>query len=332
LVRAGIPQDQAAEICRSLDAECQRLLSSHEMSTVSGLSIKIKKLEGRLELSTPGHSVKLSLVMLHKLQQLYRGNTETPHSPFYYDAFRMLLRYAALGGPGFQAGLPAEGFLALQRLMSVEMELFASPLNTFHGAFRSAFPDVDGAFGCCGNFFSFHPRSGSFEANPPFSVPFIDKMLSHLEALLADSLSPACRAQEVPETRASSPIDLNEKASREKPTVKKRKKEQDFPESSSRWEGQRKLSHSEGPLSFAVVVPAWPDNPVWPRLQRSRFLRASLLMPKEQHVWRQAGAEEILARRVPVSTGIFFLQNDLGAREWPVTPQTMETLRLALTM
>jgi hypothetical protein len=42
-----------------------------------------------------------------------------------------------------QASIPAAGFTALRDHFGVEMELFASPLNCYHGSFCSAYADVD---------------------------------------------------------------------------------------------------------------------------------------------------------------------------------------------
>jgi hypothetical protein len=64
---------------------------------------------------------------------------------------------------------PGVGFLLVQlRTAGVTMECFASPLNCRYAAFCSAFQDTDGAFGSVGSFFNFRPRTGAFQANPPF--------------------------------------------------------------------------------------------------------------------------------------------------------------------
>jgi hypothetical protein len=71
------------------------------------------------------------------------------------------------------------------------------------------------------------------------------------------------------------------------------------------------LSKTKEPLSFAVVVPVWEDSDAWQLLKASIYLRGEVKVPKEEHAWRdmrQGG----LARRVPVDTGLFFLQNKAG--------------------
>ncbi|CAK0797085.1 unnamed protein product, partial [Prorocentrum cordatum] len=98
--------------------------------------------------------------------------------------FLVLLRYQSLGGDGFQLALPAEGFLALKRLFGVRFECFASPLNCFWERFCSAFPDTDGPFGSVGSFLDFWPRSGSFEANPPFAPGIMAAAVDHVERLV----------------------------------------------------------------------------------------------------------------------------------------------------
>ena len=57
----------------------------------------------------------------------------------------------------------------------VNMECFASPLNSRYARFCSAFPDTDAAFGSRGSFFHFRPTHGSFQANPPFVPEVISR-------------------------------------------------------------------------------------------------------------------------------------------------------------
>ena len=111
------------------------------------------------------------------------------------------------------------------------------------------------------------------------------------------------------------------------------------------------------------MIPAWDGSEAWRRLAASRFLRATLRVPKEDHAWRahatprvttyaahhQRGARgggddddpppsqhcaaaarvvaAVSARRVPVDTALFFLQNAAGVAEWPCSPEALDELR-----
>jgi hypothetical protein len=87
---------------------------------------------------------------------------------FHNDLLCVLLRYHALQGHGFQAAAGEHVFRALLQHVGASMECFASPLNCHFAPFCSAFPDTDAPFGSLGDFFTFHPSRGSFQANPPF--------------------------------------------------------------------------------------------------------------------------------------------------------------------
>ena len=100
----------------------------------------------------------------------------------------LLLRYQSLmlGSRcfGMHSALPRKVFSALESSLAVEAELFASPLNSTLPVYASLF-DTDRHFGSCGSFFSFRPRSGSFECNPVFSVEIAQATLAHLADVLA---------------------------------------------------------------------------------------------------------------------------------------------------
>jgi hypothetical protein len=108
----------------------------------------------------------------------------TDDSEFRLALGRVLLRYKAIGGSGFQAALGGGTFAVLRRYFGCHSECFASPLNARSFPFCSAFADVDTAFGSVGSFLDFSPKDGSFEANPPFVPYLIDAMARHMEQLL----------------------------------------------------------------------------------------------------------------------------------------------------
>ena len=118
----------------------------------------------------------------------------TPTSHELDIIFAVVLRYNTLVGPqtqgaGFQAALTGECFDTLLVEFGCRMECFASPLNSRYGRFCSAFPAIDRAFGSLGSFFSFFPKRGSYEANPPFVDSVIYKMALHMCNLLENASS-----------------------------------------------------------------------------------------------------------------------------------------------
>jgi len=102
--------------------------------------------------------------------------------------WRLLARYTAIGGAGFQAAVGDDGFTVLADKLDVNFEAFASPLNCrFETGFCSAFPDTDAPFGSKGSFLNFWPTTGHFEANPPFVPEIMSEMVVHIDELLEKS-------------------------------------------------------------------------------------------------------------------------------------------------
>ena len=114
------------------------------------------------------------------------SNEPTGYVAFHARLFAVLLRYKAIHGYGFQASVGPEVFNALRASVSAEFECFASPLNAFHGRYHSAFPDVDGPFGSCGDFFknSKSIRRGCYQVNPPFVGSVMDAMYDVIHTAL----------------------------------------------------------------------------------------------------------------------------------------------------
>lgn len=91
--------------------------------------------------------------------------------------FALLLRYKSLRGHGFHAAIGPAVWRTLRSRLGVGFEGFASPLNCTLPNYCSGFPDVDGAFGTAGSFFSLSPKQtlgGSFALNPPFVHAILD--------------------------------------------------------------------------------------------------------------------------------------------------------------
>jgi len=143
-------------------------------------------------------TLKISNEWLGKLRVMHaaaRGEgageagEEEEEARFRLDLARLLLRYKAIGGSGFQAALGGGAFAVLRSCFGTTLELFASPLNARAAPYCSAFPDTDRAFGSLGSFLAFRPASGAFEANPPFVPLVVDAMCAHFEALLSHAES-----------------------------------------------------------------------------------------------------------------------------------------------
>ena len=121
------------------------------------------------------------------------SNEPKSYVVFHARLFALLLRYKSIHGYGFQASVGPEVFELLRRTVGAQVECFASPLNAFHGRYHSAFPDVDGPFGSCGDFFRYCAdkiRRGSFQVNPPF----VSDVMSDAYDAMATALNAADEA------------------------------------------------------------------------------------------------------------------------------------------
>ena len=195
---------------------------------------------------------------------------------FEEDLFSLLARYSVLEGYGWQAAVAQPVLAAMHTHFGVSLECFSSPLNSYMPSFCSLFPDTDAQFGSLGSFFDFHPLEGSFEANPPFVMPLMIKMVNHIEML---------------------------------------------------------LSAATGPMSFAVVVPAWEDDAHWPLLVGSAFTTGSFTVLAADHSYCDGGQHENSIaekyRPAPFNTAVFFLQNKQGKELWPLNPASEASLKAA---
>ena len=129
-------------------------------------------------------SSSLSLTSGKKKKKTKTTTTTTfDLAEFHRRLFCILARYHGIQGHGFQAACTEHVFDVLHRRFGVNMECFASPLNSRYASHCSAFPDTDACFGSLGSFFQFHPKQGSFEANPPFEPYVMLAMVNHMEVL-----------------------------------------------------------------------------------------------------------------------------------------------------
>ena len=91
------------------------------------------------------------------------------------------------------------------------------------------------------------------------------------------------------------------------------------------------LRDTNEPLSFSVIVPHWPEEACWKSLTRSPFARKPALRLKKSRHGYVAGAQATRVKRTtPASfaTDVVFLQNEAGAREWPVTAETLRAIEI----
>lgn len=93
------------------------------------------------------------------------------------------------------------------------------------------------------------------------------------------------------------------------------------------------LSSATGPMSFAVVVPAWVDDSHWQLLVCSTFNRGYFTVPAAEHSYCDGGQHENSIvekfRPAPFDTAVFFLQNTAGSEKWPLSAESELKLRNA---
>ncbi|CAI5717487.1 unnamed protein product [Peronospora destructor] len=203
LRKAGATKSGATKKCKELTRESERMLRKFgQQDFVAGKKkVQVAVMEKDTRHLTYGKStVKLSAAHFAKLRELYArkrgldgdGTSMAPEDQHQFESalFCLLLRYDSLNGGGFQAALNEECFDVLLKEFNCKMECFASPLNCRYSRFCSAFLDTDFVFGSVGSFFDFSPRSGCFEANPPFILKVIKRMADHMTALLTAADGP----------------------------------------------------------------------------------------------------------------------------------------------
>jgi len=186
----------SGDLSNQLRHRIQNEMKDWETSGVSPLMVSHRNDE-RVEFCINGWSTTISLGHLDKLKKLYtkwqRKDIEESQSEMNAKIACLLFRYQSFSGDegtGLQSGIPPEVFQVLAKEFGVWMECFASPLNCYYARYCSAFPDTDLAFGSRGSFFDFHPVSGSFEVNPPFTEELLTDMAAHINYLLSASQLP----------------------------------------------------------------------------------------------------------------------------------------------
>ena len=225
---AGELVEASADAARALAKLADRLRSpgANAESLRVGVRCATRKRSVELSASRGGHFVVLSRPAYAKLAAMFRATQKhNPHDPpleegheraFADDArsnasskarsnisaaqpgvaafrarlFALLLRYKSIGGYGFQASVGPRAHAFMRDHLDIQCECFASPLNAYHFAHHSAFPDVDAPFGSRGSFF--HPRvplpsRGFYQANPPFVGATMLAMVDRMELALREA-------------------------------------------------------------------------------------------------------------------------------------------------
>ncbi|KAH9507644.1 mRNA (2'-O-methyladenosine-N(6)-)-methyltransferase [Bulinus truncatus] len=154
-------------------------------------------------------ALKMNQEHFWKMEQLYGLNCrdDPRFDNFLARVWCLLKRYQTYFGSNPNEGHGNQGALTpavmecLHRVFGVTFECFASPLNCYFKQYCSAFPDTDGFFGSRGPFLDFYPRSGSFEANPPFSEELMVATIDHMESLLRETNEPLSFIVFIPDWR-----------------------------------------------------------------------------------------------------------------------------------
>jgi hypothetical protein len=192
---------------------------------------------------------------------------------------------------------PDIGFQWLRDQLGVRIECFASPLNCYNQRFFSVAKDTDYYFGSLGNFFLYHGdvsvgRVGTDEIGLECGGSF-EANPPFVESVMNQM------AQKIDDILT-------------------------------------KYENSPYPFSFSVVVPAWVDSDGVILMTNSRFLRPRptyvLRLLKKKHTYRPGMQHRTSHAEQPsnVDTLVFFLQNDSGAKTWPVSEEMGEDLKKTL--
>ncbi len=128
-----------------------------------------------------------------KLSKMYERTGSNP-AELNIRLFCLVSRYEIYSGntSGLQGAIPPYIFSALNHLLGIDTECFASPLNCcLENSYFSAFYDTDRYFGSKGTFFGKNYKSinveegGKYEVNPPFINCIMDLVVKLIhEALM----------------------------------------------------------------------------------------------------------------------------------------------------
>ena len=204
LLRAGLSPAAARDLVHDLGAasekyaeEMRRASQQRRDEGVVAEAAHGEMIELRASVAGESEDMRVSLTRASyaKLRALYDDSSSDSSSgddEFRCRLFALLLRYQGIGGAGLHAALGPPVFDALRRaLPSLDFECAASPLNSYHRSYCSAYADVDAPFGSRGSFALFRPMRGAYEVNPPFAAGLIDAIAAHILDCLSHAESRA---------------------------------------------------------------------------------------------------------------------------------------------
>jgi hypothetical protein len=241
------------------------------------------------------------LLKLLRLYQIHTDKSATIESNlFLRRAFCVIHRYESLSGAsdGYQMAFPHAGFQWLRDNVGVQIECFASPLNCWNQRICSVAKDTDCFFGSIGNFFLFdgHSPTGKVSDDNP-GLQLGGSFEANPPFVQSVMNRMAHHIEKILTTFAD---------------------------------------RDDVPFSFSVIVPAWTDCEGITVMTNSKFLKPHpkyvLRLEKRKHNYRPGMQHRATHEEQPsnVDTLVFFLQNNAGAKRWPVTVKLAETLQQRL--
>eukprot|EP01059_Diplonema_ambulator_P011595 TRINITY_DN21597_c0_g1_i1.p1 TRINITY_DN21597_c0_g1~~TRINITY_DN21597_c0_g1_i1.p1 ORF type:complete len:378 (+),score=113.97 TRINITY_DN21597_c0_g1_i1:141-1136(+) len=196
ILKAGVGEEATAEIVQSTKEAVLKAKEAVHKGRPVDVKIKTDKQNNTI-LTVRDTKFNISSTQWDKLRRQYRWDDDK----FEQCVALMMLRYRCLTGgrSGLQDAVPKEVMGVLQRRLDVEVEGFASPINSELGCFCSMFPETDVVFGSLGSFWDFSPTSGSIEVNPPFTEQVMADLDGRITALLTATPHPLSFTLIIPE-------------------------------------------------------------------------------------------------------------------------------------
>lgn len=92
------------------------------------------------------------------------------------------------------------------------------------------------------------------------------------------------------------------------------------------------LQAATGPMSFVIVIPGWQEDEGWRRLNESAWKKHLWIIATKDHGFCDGAQHQRQDRyrESPYDTGIFILQNNSGAKKWPVHRNLENEVRVAM--
>ncbi len=276
------------------------------------------------------------------------AKSDTDEALFFRDVYTLATRYEALEGRGWQAAIPNNVMECLKNKFGVSAELMASPFNTRTINYCSVFPDIEHRFHSMGSFFDFHPTEGGYEVNPPFSEFLMVAMIKHITNLLKNEEAKALSfVIVVPAWGIDYEINHYSGHIQKDKQVELLQYEMLLNRFLNRSGDSTAQSAGGGDIHFPLL----DLNPFH---RTARGSDKPLIIPQEEHTYVDEGSAEnrrqssritvydeiknkyvtttetpemgITYRLAAFDSALFVLQNDKGAKKWPVTKQKLNAI------